>query len=220
MDRKRATSIATLVALGVILLFFWDAPAVWPLKILVVLFHELGHAAAALITGGSVVSIGLEPNQGGVTYTRGGNAFLVLNAGYLGSLLAGAVLLFASRRAKSARWGVRALGAVLGLATLLWIRPLWSFGFAFAVLTTLAVLALSRWASDFVAQLALRVVGVFSVLYALWDVRSDVLSGRDVAVSDATMLAELTWIPAPVWGVAWLAAGLAILWVSRRWLVA
>lgn len=219
MDRKRATSVATLVALGAILMVFWNSPVVWPLKILVVLFHELGHASAALLTGGSVVSIGLSPSQGGVTHTAGGNAFLVLNAGYLGSLLAGAGLLYASRKPRVARRAVQFLAVLLAATTILWVRPLFSFGFVFAILATAGVLALSRWASDFVAQLSLRVIGVFSVLYALWDVRVDVLSSQPGAVSDATMLAELTWLPAPVWGIAWLLAGIAMLWASRRWLV-
>lgn len=216
MERKQVASLATMVTLGAVLLFFWDSPAIWPLKILVVWFHELGHAAAALLTGGTVVAVGLSPDQGGVTHTMGGIPFVTLNAGYLGSLLAGAVLLRAARTPKGARRAVKVLAALLGATTFLWVRPVLGFGFGFALLTTAAVLALGRWGTDFLAQLALRTVGVFSVLYALWDIRSDVFSAHPHAVTDATLLAELTWLPAPFWGFAWLLAGIALLWGMRR----
>lgn len=216
MKRDQVTSLATMITLGAVLLFFWDAPAVWPLKILVVWFHELGHAVAALATGGSVVAIGLSPDQGGVTHVLGGISLITLNAGYLGSLLAGALLLRAARTPRGARRAVRVLAALLGATTLLWVRPMLGFAFLFALLTTFAVFALGRWANDFVTRLFLRTVGVFSVLYALWDIRSDVFSAGPHAITDATMLAELTWIPAPVWGFAWLLAGVALLWGMRR----
>lgn len=201
---------------ALVLLFFWDSPMVWPLKILVVLFHELGHALAALLTGGEVVSIGLSPDQGGVTHTRGGFRFLILNAGYLGSLAFGLVLLAGARTPRRARIGVGTLATILVLATLLWVRPLISFGFGFSLIVTGGILLLARKAPDELVQTALRTLGVFSVLYALWDIRSDVfVSGS--GTSDASMLAELTWIPAPVWGLTWLGVGAASLWGTRRW---
>lgn len=210
------TRFLPLALTAAILLWFWDNPLVWPLKILVVLFHELGHALAALLTGGEVLSIGLSPDQGGVTHTRGGFALLVLNAGYLGSLAFGVALLAASRTPKSARRGVVALAAILAIATLFWVRPLISFGFLFAALISAAMVTLARRGSDEVAQGVVRTLGVFSALYALWDVRSDVFSSK-AGASDAGMLAELTWIPAPIWGLAWLGIGVAALWATRAW---
>lgn len=216
MDRDRIKRILPIIGIAAVLLFFWNSPVVWPLKILVVFFHELGHALAALVTGGEVLSIGLSPDQGGVTHTRGGFRLLILNAGYLGSLAFGMVLLFAARSERGARIGVACLAVLLVFATVVWVRPLASFGFAFALLTSGAIAVLARKGPDDVVQLALRTLGVFSVLYALWDIRSDVLSGR-TGLSDAAMLAEATWIPAPVWGVMWLALGGFALWRTRHW---
>ncbi len=39
----------------------WPTPVVYPLKIFVVMLHELSHAIAALATGGHVVRITLSP---------------------------------------------------------------------------------------------------------------------------------------------------------------
>lgn len=186
----------------------------WPVKIVVVIFHELGHAVAAWLTGGAVVEIGLSPQQGGHTLTQGGNRLLILNAGYLGSLVAGTLLLFGSRRPRVAR-GVAALLSVALLATaLLFVRPLLDFGFAFTLLAAAAFAALARWAPVDLTRWAIRAIGTFSVLYALFDVRDDVFRGS--GGSDAHMLAELTLIPAPVWGAAWIVGGLALVWVLRR----
>ena len=211
------------IALGLtagVLLWFWDHPVVWPLKILVVLFHELGHAAAALATGGEVIDIGLSPQQGGVTHTRGGWSFLILNAGYLGSLAAGVGLLFLGRRPKTAAVGAWLVVLVLLVSTALWLRPVASFAFGFAVLALLGAAALARFGSSDLRASALRGLGVFSVLYALWDIRSDVFGAPEGTVSDATMLAEMTFIPAPFWGALWLVAGVSVLIALRRWLLA
>ena len=54
----------------------WGTPVVYPLKIFVVLLHELSHAMAVWATGGTVDSITLDPRQGGATYFTGGNAHL------------------------------------------------------------------------------------------------------------------------------------------------
>lgn len=210
--------LAALIGIGVVAMVFWDHQVLWPLKILVVLFHELGHALAALATGGEVVSIELSPLQGGLTTTRGGLRFFVLSAGYLGSLAFGVLWLFLGRTPRISRFGVWGLAAVLLLSTLLWVRPLASFGFGFSVLATLGVVALAKFAPPQASQWFLRGLGVFSVLYAVWDIRSDVFN-RPGMDSDATMLAEITFIPGPIWGVVWLLIGLGTLWAVRKWII-
>jgi len=61
---------------------------------LVIAFHEFGHAITACCTGGRVESISLDPREGGVTHMRGGISAVTLPAGYLGSSLIGALLIF------------------------------------------------------------------------------------------------------------------------------
>src|SRR5574340_141594 len=97
--------------LGVLFVVFFDTPAVYPFRLFVVLLHEVSHGLAAILTGGTIVSIGLNPNEGGVCVTRGGWSFLVLNAGYLGSLLFGALFLLLGARRRNARPVVAAIGA-------------------------------------------------------------------------------------------------------------
>lgn len=211
-----ARLVLTLV-FAVLLVVFWDSAWLWPLKVLVVAFHELSHALAAWLTGGEVVAIGLSPDQGGVTLTRGGSPFVILNAGYLGSLLWGAALLAAARRPRSAHAATVGLAALLAATSVLFVRPILSFGFFFAIAAALGLWAVARWLSPANVAVVLRGLGVFSILYAVFDIRDDVFLSS--GLSDAAMLAEATYVPAFVWGTLWLLAGFATLWALRRWLV-
>ena len=84
-------------------LVLWDTFVVYPFRLFVVFLHEISHGLAAVATGGRIVSIGLSFDEGGVCLTRGGWPFLILNAGYLGSLLWGALFLLLGGRRTRAR---------------------------------------------------------------------------------------------------------------------
>lgn len=219
-DKTPWLRLAILAALAIGLGWAWDHWALWPLKIVVVLFHELGHAAAAAATGGEVLGIALSPDQGGVAITRGGLRFAILNAGYLGSLVAGLGLLAAGRSSVVARGTTIALGVGL-LATAALFMDLLSFGWIFTGIVGIVVLPLGALLPGIALRWGLRVLGVFSVLYAAYDVWSDILLGAfhvGDRPTDAAQLAALTGIPALVWGLAWLAAGIALVVATRRWL--
>jgi hypothetical protein len=213
---RRWPAMLGLLALAVLLGWFWHNPLLFPLRILVVLFHELGHAVVAVTTGGEVLSIGLSPDEGGLCVTRGGWRFLILNGGYLGSLVFGVVLLLLAHARGAARGIIAALGLLILGASLGLVRPLVSFGFAYGVLAGLALLACGLRAPVVVNWWLLRLLGVFSVLYALLDVRDDVFGPAGGGSSDAIMLAAMTHVPALVWGGAWILAGLALLVLLRR----
>lgn len=91
---------------------------------LVIAFHEFGHAITALATGGKVESISLDPNEGGVTHMRGGISALTLPAGYLGSSLIGALLTFCGFDIVASKIASIVLG-VCFLLTLWWARRDW-----------------------------------------------------------------------------------------------
>jgi hypothetical protein len=91
---------------------------------LVIAFHEFSHALACLLTGGHVESITLDPREGGETLMRGGSSFLSLPAGYLGSSLIGALLVFAGFDIVASKIASIALGVAF-LLTLWWARRDW-----------------------------------------------------------------------------------------------
>ena len=201
---------AGLAAIAAVVLLAWSTPVVWPLKILVVFFHELSHGLAAIATGGGIERIEVVAAQGGLCVTRGGSAFLTLSAGYLGSLLWGAAALLAAARSRRDRGLTVALGSVIVAATVLWVRPLFSFGFAFHLAAGIALAAIGAWLPERVCDAVLKVFGVASCLYVVPDIWSDTIA-RSGLRSDARMLAELTGVPTVVWGAFWIVAALLII---------
>jgi hypothetical protein len=197
-----------LLAAAVYLL--WDSPAVFPLKIFTVFLHELSHGLAAVATGGAIERIELTADQGGVCWTRGGSRFLITSAGYLGSLLFGALLLVVGGRARPAlqRAVVALAGAVVLGATFLWIRT--GFGVAWGLLAAGTLLGTAVWLPAGASVFALRLLGITSGLYAIWDIGSDLIV-RSVPSSDAGALASLTGVPGIVWGLLWGAAAVVVM---------
>jgi hypothetical protein len=208
LDNVDWKQVAALGALSFAVLILWDTRVLYPLKILVVFFHEMSHGLAAILTGGSVDSIEVVDRIGGRTWTRGGAMFWIASAGYLGSLLWGAAILMFSARTSWDRGGAIALGALLIGVSLWLVRPFGSFGFGFGVATGLALIASGVWLSVDVNELVLRAVGLTSCLYAVYDIKSDILDRPELR-SDARILADHTGVPTLVWGVLWMLVALA-----------
>jgi hypothetical protein len=196
------------LALAVASLLLWDTFVVYPFRLFVVFLHEISHGLAALATGGRIVSIGLSSDEGGVCLTRGGWPFLVLNAGYLGSLLWGAAFLRLGGRRARARPVIAAVGVFTLAVTLVYVRT-W-FGFLYGLASALLLLGVASRLKPAVSELLLAAIGATSCLYAIWDVASDVLL-RHSGQSDASALARLTGVPAVLWGVAWIALSVMVL---------
>ena len=196
-------ALTILVAISILVAALWNTWLVYPLKMLVVFFHELSHGVAAVVTGGSIVRIGMVAQEGGVCVTLGGNRFLVLTAGYLGSLVWGGVILVLAARTRLDRGISVALGAILLLVTLLYVRPIGGFGFVFGALSGGALVALGAYLPEAANDYVLRIVGLTSCLYAVLDIKSDIID-RPHLRSDAVMLAEHTGLPALIWGILWI----------------
>ena len=190
----------------VALWYFWYTPLVYPMKIFVVLLHELSHAIALLATGGSVDRITLDAMQGGETWGRGGIRFIVLSAGYLGSLVLGGMLVLGAQSSRiSPRWLLGFVGVIVLVLTAIYLEG--AFGVGFGVLFGLALLAASQKLDAAWSGRVLSALGLTSVGYAIFDIKSDIID-RPGIQSDAAMLAELTGIPTMFWGILWI--GLAI----------
>jgi hypothetical protein len=197
--------LGLLGGLFVFVAIFWNTILVYPVKLFVVLLHELSHALAALLTGGHVLAITLSPQLGGVTQTVGGWPFLIASAGYLGSIVWGGLILLLAARSRRDRALAQAVGVLVVGATLLFTRNL--FGLVFGILFGLALIVVARRLSDAFSDLFLKFLGLTSCLYVVLDIKSDLIDRAFFrfpgAVSDAQNLAAMTGVPALVWGVGW-----------------
>jgi hypothetical protein len=196
------------LVLAVASLLLWDTFVVYPFRVFVVLLHEVSHGLAAVATGGRVVSIGLNVDEGGDCLTLGGWPFLILNAGYLGSLLWGAAFLLLGGRRTRARPVIALVGILTLGVTLVYVRT-W-FGLLYGTAAALVLLVVASRMKPAASEFLLAAIGATSCLYAVWDVASDVLRSHSGA-SDASALARLTGIPAVLWGVAWIGVSLVVL---------
>lgn len=216
LDGKLLFALAASAVLGVL---FWNTWPLYPFKLLVVLMHESSHALATLLVGGSVDVIRISPDQGGVTLSRIVptifNQIVVSSAGYVGSTVSGCVLLWIAARSKEGRWPLIALAGWCALVTVLYVRD--GFTLVFVGGCALGLGLLARFGPSLLRRGALVFLASFSICYALYDIRDDLLhlsswSGG----TDADALARVTYIPAIVWGVGWGLLSLVLLALTLR----
>ena len=215
LTQRRLAFVLGFLAYMIALWWLWDTSVIYPLKIFVVFLHELSHGLAALVMGGSIQRIEISPNQGGVCYCGGGSRFLTLSAGYLGSLAWGVGLLLIAGTRKLWHFATMVvLGMIVVVVSVLYIRTM--FGLTFGLMFGLGLLAVARYLPIEVQTITLTVIGLTSCLYAILDIKSDILDRPGIR-SDARMLADLTGVPTLVWGVLWIAIAVGVsAWLLRR----
>ncbi|NNF26474.1 MAG: M50 family metallopeptidase [Gemmatimonadetes bacterium] len=212
--KNKLTFIAGFSVFFAAIWFLWDTPAIYPLKIFVVMLHEISHGLVAVSTGGRIERIVLDPAQGGACYCPGGNAFLTLSAGYLGSLFWGVALVSAAQSTRvSNRFLVATIGIAVLLLTALYVRN--GFGLLFGLGFGATLFAAGRRLGPGANRVLLITLGLTSCLYAILDIKSDILD-RPHLESDAAMLGQLTSTPTVLWGVIWTMVALAVVVVAFR----
>ncbi len=218
---------AALIAL--LLTVPWLGPLNLPFRMLSTIVHELCHGLAALLTGGSFERFLIAPDGSGLAYTAGGWRLAILPAGYLGSALFGALLIWASRSVRVCRAVLAGLGLgllVLSLrygvpgilaAPLVGLLTVASGALLGAAFLWVAARPDPRWSALLVMVVALQAgFNAFGDLMTLIG-----LSAQGPAVrTDAQSMAALTGLPAALWAVLWAIMASAILgWaVWRTWI--
>lgn len=217
IDAKKLLALGVCLAIGVV---FWDQPWLLPLKLLVVAFHESGHAIASLIAGGKVEELVVSANQAGHCISATDGAFisrvLVYSGGYVGSAAMGALLILLTFRFKAQRAVLYVLSAWLLIVTVLWAGD--GFTRLFCLGAALTLMLAAKFLPVGAVPFFNLFLAAFTALYAVFDLRSD-LWHWDTRGTDASLLAEITWIPAPVWAGLWTLTSLLILALSIWWAV-
>ena len=216
LQPRPAIAPRRLVVLGLLVLaglWFWSAPWLAPLRLLVVLVHETGHAIATLLFGGRVERIIVGADESGQCLSSLPAGWLpqiaVYSAGYLGSAISGALQLLLAFRFRLHRPVLYAMGA--------WVTAMGviSAGNAFTLAYCLAMgavlLVLARVLPSGAVRGLVMVIAVFTGLYALFDLRDDLWMPGGGGPSDAVLLATQTHVPAIVWAVLWSVASVGVL---------
>ncbi|WP_051209423.1 M50 family metallopeptidase [Propionicicella superfundia] len=187
-----------------------------PLRILVTVCHEAGHAVVGVLVGRRLAGIRLRSDTSGVTVTKGRphgpGMVATLFAGYPAASVVGlgAAWLASTGHAAGLLW----LLVVLLALMLLSIRNLYG---ALVVVVGGAAVALASW----YAPPALLAFGAYGLawLFLLGGPRAVVEVMRSATPqSDPGQLSRLTRVPRPVWGMAWLVLTVACL-AAGAWLL-
>lgn len=208
----RRRSVFGQLALFVLVLGLWQFPIINPIKLLVVLFHEMAHVVAAYATGGVVFGMAIDPGGAGVTLGMEGDELVILLAGYAGSFLLGVALY-----ALVAAWTAMEVWCLLILLSLFSLSFGWlndftqAFGYGAIILLVAGLLVLRDGGKKFF----LRIIATTCCLYPLVDVAGEYFQTNgdgflvrgQVVGSDVARLADLTGLPEGPIAAAFIAVG-------------
>ena len=207
--QNKNQNIIELVFLSFILIIsflFWDTYLVYPIKLFVVLIHEISHAISAILSGGKVIAFNIGFDLSGKCETENGNNILIATSGYLGSLLFGLLIFYSTYNKNIGKWLLIIISILILITSVSLMQNI--------SLTLLAVLySVLLFVSAFFLQIRidsyiLKLFGMLSCVYVLFDIKEDVLS-KNSAISDASILSDLINVPTIVIGLIWLIISLA-----------
>ncbi len=203
-----------IVAIGLGLTLFWDSTLLRPVKLLVVLVHEMWHGLLSLAAGVRLDSIEVSWNESGKTLVTGDFSTVgfmaAVSAGYIGCAFTGALLLRQSLVGRLERVSLILFAVLLIYFSWLFTSPLdtafytgTGYGLAFLVLAGLGQRP---------ARGALTTVGVFFLFYSLFDLFDFT---RDVDSTDAAILASYLGSDALKDGsVGFTAVTISLIWTA------
>jgi len=216
--------IAAAIATVLLWQFSWGNYILYPFSILATWFHEMGHGLTAILLGGDFHKLLLFSDGSGLAYNsvsfggRLGRA-LVLMGGPLGPAVAGGIFILSGRRAKTAHWCLMALGCVMLLSVLLWIRT-W-FGAIAITLWGLLILFLAFETPKKIQAFMIQFMGMQAIVSTYH--QKDYLFGGGAVninggnlVSDTGKLAEYLFLPHWFWAALIMVISASIFWFSLK----
>jgi hypothetical protein len=233
-DRREPRTLAVAL-LGSLLL--WNLPfggvLLYPFKLLATWMHELSHGIMMLATGAGFDHILIYRDTSGLAYGRTPVGMLatafIAAAGYMGTPVWGAVLLVATRDARTARRALLVLAVLLVATAMFVVAPTaseggfgpWATGLIGAAVFACALLLPAR-----VRLFGAHFLAAQACCNALLDIRvlmrpSQVVGGQIAGGSDASNMALATFGTTQAWAVwtwaiVWLAWSLVVLFVALK----
>lgn len=201
-----------IVVYAVVIFAFWNIPGarnlINPLKLFTIGWHELCHITLAILTGGTILKVTIDPNLGGCTIVEGGHPAVILSAGYIGSTIFGGVLIMAGFDTLVSK--IMSFFIGFGL-----VMPLVLVRDKLTILLTVfyEALLIGFWFIDHANALRWYCLffGVMNIFYCVWDISDDKYF-RKSNDSDATQFALMfERIPAHVWATFWILFEIAFL---------
>jgi hypothetical protein len=229
--------VLLLLLATVITIALWFIPyadyLVYPVRLFVTFIHESSHALIAVLTGGSVQSLTIASDGSGLTYTAPSGFFggvLTSSAGYLGTTVAGVLMLYLIRRKFSPNKILTSEGLFVAMMLIVFtiISPIFNilslqipfssimFTLVAGGVLSAALILLGIYANTRVANFAVAFLAVQCLLNSLSDLKTVFfmnapLVGSDIQ-NDASNMQAITHLPGIMWVMIWI--GVSILMIS------
>ncbi|KAI0269627.1 peptidase M50B-like-domain-containing protein, partial [Russula aff. rugulosa BPL654] len=195
-----------IIVYAVVLFGLWTIPGarlmITPLKLFAIGWHELCHAIFAIMTGGTITRMSIDPVLGGCTIVQDGHPASILCAGYVGSTLMGGLLILGGFDTLAAKL----LSFVAGVGL---IAPLSLVRDKLTILLTIAYegLLVGFWFIDHAQALRwyMLFLGMIHILYVICTGHNRRKFFRKPHDSDCTQFSYLyKGVPAHVWAMFWI----------------
>lgn len=196
-----------------------------PINTFIAAVHELSHALACILTGGTVAGmtiVGDGAGHGGLTFCSGGIQQIYAQAGYMGTALFGCLLIILGRMPKISKGVLFTMGVCFGIASLTFMFGTVLHGniiqgvlsMISGLLMAGAFIIVSLRFNAYWANLILLFIGVQTGLNA---VNSITWLFNPAGSSDADAMFAMTGVPSIVWSSFWLLFAVSTLGATLWW---
>lgn len=205
MDKK--LNIKNLILAGIILFIISKLPfsswIFYPFNLLATYLHESSHGIMAIITGGKLLEFTISSNTSGLAYTSGGIRFLISSAGYLGTTIWGALLLFSILNKASEKKILISLSLFLFIFTILFSGNFIAFltGIGFSIFFYL----LLKIKNTNITNIIIYIISIELCLQSFNDILNLIFLSKTNIRTDAHSLSESFYgiIPPVLFAIIW-----------------
>ncbi|MFA7288071.1 MAG: M50 family metallopeptidase [Melioribacteraceae bacterium] len=197
LEQKKITRLIFNSLIIIFTIAFWDIKLFFPIKVISILFHELSHGYAAILSGGIVDSISIQKSLNGVTSISGGNDLFIAFSGYSGSLLFGMIIFYSSIKMKTKNFILIGIGVLLFISTVNLIEGF--IGVFTGISYSIMFIILGILEYGFIKYFV-RFLGLVILTYSMADIIIDLLISNN-QVNDAIILSVITDVSPIVWGL-------------------
>jgi hypothetical protein len=141
---------------------------------------------------------------------------MVASAGYLGSLLWGALILILAVKTDKDRYISLGIGIALLLLSWFVIQTGEWFGIVMTIGFALFMLLSYKFLSDTFHDYFLKFIGMVSCLYVVIDIKEDLIDRTGIG-SDADSIAEMTGVPSLAVGIIWFFLASLVIYFTLKY---
>lgn len=210
-----------LVILIVIAVAFWNTILVYPIKLFVVMLHEMSHGLMAIAFGGEIVEIHIDKRIGGYCmYTikpSFWSTFMTSSAGYLGSLFWGSLILVLAVKLERDKYITLVISILLLILSYFVLQSGEWFGTTMTAGLGVFMLIAYRFFGALFHDLWLKFIGIICCAYVILDIKGDLIDNSNIG-SDADKIAEITGLSSVFIGVIWMLIAVTTLFYVMRYI--